>query len=361
MHGVYVHIPFCKKRCNYCAFVSCTDLNKQGDYIAALKSEINLRANGERVDTVYIGGGTPSVLEGGYLTEIFDTLKGAFKIDSSAEITVEANPDSCSKTFVDEAVSCGVNRFSLGLQCADDKFLKKIGRIHTLSDYLNALDALKSKGVNNISTDLILGIEGNTLSDIRSYIDFIAKNELKHVSVYSLQIEKGTPFYNEGVKVDTDLQADMYECAATRLTDYGYNRYEVSNFAKPSYESRHNQKYWQGESYFGFGAAAHSYNQTTRSFNTDDIDLYIKSGANTTVQPLTKNDLIVEYIMLRLRTANGIDLSDFQSKFGYDLLAAKKYAINKYVNLNFLHCTNNCIKLTDSAYYVMNTIIVDLL
>lgn len=358
--GVYVHIPFCKARCKYCAFVSTTDMSLRRAYLNRLIDEIYEYADsGLTADSVYIGGGTPSCLFGGALSEIFDAIKKSFRIVHGAEITVEINPESCTEAFLDECVSCGINRVSMGLQSACDGVLKNIGRVHGVSDFIRAAELVVQR-FSDFSTDVILGLPEQNNDDIKNAVDILSEY-CTHASVYALSVEDGTRLCEIGYSVDDDAVADMYDSACAVLSRGGFCRYEVSNFARNGMLSKHNCKYWNCEPYLGFGAAAHGYDgKNVRRANTDSISDYV-NGARARLSVLTEKDKYNEYVMLRLRTARGIDLEDFYARFGYRFECRNKTAIDRLTRSEFIVADKSSIRIAPDKMFVMNGIIEDLM
>lgn len=357
-YGVYIHIPFCRAKCKYCAFVSTTDFSLRKEYVKTLVGEISAcgkKMRGKRIDTIYIGGGTPSCLEVGALTEIFDAVHGVFDIAKNAEITVEVNPESCCKTFIAECAACGVNRVSMGLQSSRDDILRTIGRVHSYTDYISAAEKLCER-FDNISSDIILGLPNQDGHDIDNSIDTIAKY-CSHASVYALSVENGTPLAAIGYMPNDDFVADLYDRACERLLSYGFSRYEVSNFAKTGRQSRHNIKYWECEPYLGFGVAAHGYDGGfARYSHTDDIRAYI-SDPVATKNILTDNDRYNEYVMLRLRTESGIDTEAFITRFGYDFADRNRAEIDRLGAAGLISIDDGKIRIAPERMFVMNGII----
>lgn len=359
MAGVYIHIPYCKRKCLYCSFVSFTDFLDMESYVKALTEEIEDRANGEQIETIYIGGGTPSVLFDGAIKTVLSTVNKCFSVCSDAEITVEVNPESVRESFVEECIMSGINRFSIGLQSAKDSELKSIGRLHDVKTFVNAYNLLREKGIKNINIDLMLGLPGQTVKSLIEGVDFVLGLKPEHISIYALGLEKGCALYGKYYP-DEDISAQMYGIVSSRLMKKGYNRYEVSNFALNGKISRHNYSYWIGKDYFGFGTAAHSLIKNVRYENPSDNKDYI-AKVPPKKQILTEDDLREEYIMLRLRTAQGIDLDEFNSKFGFRLEQNKKSEINYLKTLNLLEIDNKNLRLKDGGFYIMNQIIIRLI
>ncbi len=311
-------------------------------------------------DTLYFGGGTPSVVRCGLLREVYGEIRKYFGGDFK-EFTVEANPDSVSKEFLRECADMGVNRISMGLQSADDKVLKRIGRVHDVARFTVAAEEVKKSGIKNISSDLILGLPGQKQDDPENAVELFDKLGMTHVSVYSLSVEKGTPLYESGYKADDDLQADMYERTVEKLKEYGYLRYEVSNFARDGKFAFHNLKYWTGADYYGFGAAAHSLTGKLRRENTDSLKDYVNGKVLKSQYLLTAEDVRTEYIMLRMRTETGIDLDDYAARFGVSLLSEREKEVKKLLFAGVIEVKDNILKATDKGFYLLNSVVTELL
>lgn len=358
-YGVYIHIPFCKAKCKYCAFVSTSDLSFQKEYVKALIKEIcESPLRNSVVNSIYIGGGTPSCLYRGGIAEIFAAVNSIFNVESDAEITVECNPESVDSAFADECKESGVNRISMGLQSYGNNVLRAAGRIHTFEKYESAIGILSDR-FDNISSDIILGLPLQKLDDIDRAIS--AMHSVKHVSVYALSVERGTPLFAEGYSVDDDLIADFYDYSYEKLSGMGFNRYEVSNFAKSGYESRHNKKYWNCMPYIGFGVAAHGYDgERTRYMHGVEISEYIRSPKAESYS-LTDEDMYNEYVMLRLRTEKGIVLDDFKDRFGYEFMESNAAAVKRLSRDGYVLCSDDAVKISPSKMFVMNSIIEQLM
>lgn len=326
--GLYIHIPFCRQKCAYCDFYSLPGQDgRMDDYIAALcthLTETASAASGHTVDTVYFGGGTPTLLGEKRLGKLLKTIEKKYRLARDPEITLEANPESAGNWRALRALrKAGFNRLSLGMQSADDGALAVLGRIHTSADTRAAVDAARKAGFDNLSLDLIYGLPGQTLDRWRS--DLAAAEDLtpEHLSCYGLQVEEGTPLYD---RRDTlalpgdEAQAEMYLWTVEDLTRHGYRQYEISNFAKPGRESRHNLKYWTLSEYAGFGPGAHSDFGDTRYAYDRDLEGYIR-GVREHAPLLSESERIpalerdTEWIMLRCRTAEGLDPREFEQRF----------------------------------------------
>lgn len=361
MLGIYIHIPFCKSRCNYCSFVSSTDPSIQESYIGRLIDEIKKRKTTAEVDTVYFGGGTPSMLKLGELTRIMNSLKGNFNIIKGAEITIEANPDSLNESFANECKDLGINRVSLGLQTTNDGILKIINRPHTYTQFLSAVNNLFNVGITNISCDLMLGLPSQTKSHLIESIDKVCALPIKHISLYGLSVEKATPLYESGYSVDEEASADMYEEALSRLKSYGFIRYEISNFCLNGFHSRHNCKYWDLSPYIGVGVAAHSYINGERLENTDSLREYLSGKTIKNITPIDLCESRNEYIMLSLRTSEGMDISRLKNEFRYNIMEEKSKEIAFLQDKNLIILDKNRLKLDDNAFYVSSSVILKLL
>jgi len=371
MSAIYIHIPYCKSKCGYCSFYSVTDTSAIEHYCASLQKEIVHRAqlrhkkdalSVKPIDTLYIGGGTPSLLSVKLLTQLFKTLRQSFTISPNAEITIEINPESCNSTYIKTCVSLGVNRISMGLQTHDDHLLKDIGRAHTLQDFINAMHVLEKNGMHNVSVDAIAGLPNQSQQSLLDTLECItAYKNVKHVSMYALTVDENTPFAQQAMVTDQDTQADMYEAAVGFLSKKGFLRYETSNFAKVGYESKHNQKYWTGEEYLGFGAGAHSLEGDCRIENVSDITQYLNGAYIADKQPLSIADKIRETIMLSLRRTQGLNLAEMLNATGYNLLQQKKLEIDQLVKEGFLQHSGDCLCVAPDKFYVLNSIILKLI
>ena len=326
--GLYIHIPFCRQKCAYCDFYSLPSREDKMDaYTDALIRhirEVAPRTESHRVDTVYFGGGTPSYLGAERLRSILRTVMKGCPVTRDAEITLEANPDSaCDIKALRTLRRAGFNRLSLGVQSADDGLLRAIGRIHTFAQVRQSVTAARKAGFRNISMDLIYGLPGQTMQQWEDTLSAVIALAPEHISCYGLKLEPGTPLYQRRLEEtfpDDDAQADMYLYAVTALEQNGYGQYEISNFAKPGYESRHNLKYWRMQEYAGFGPGAHSDFGGVRYAYTKDLEGYIR-GVRDHAPMLSESDRIppldrdTEWVMLGLRTTAGLDPKAFERRF----------------------------------------------
>lgn len=375
--SIYVHIPFCNSKCNYCAFVSmvATEDDKKR-YFVNLLNEIKLQAKKYStyysVHSIYIGGGTPSCLDYYYIRDLLSCIFKNFAVKNSAEITMEINPNSADKTKIREYILSGVNRFSIGLESCSAKVLKEMGRTHSVEDFVNAVNNIREYGIKNISADLILGYPKQKLTDVKEALNFLLKMQIPHISTYMLQVEDGTKLkslVDSGIATvpDENKVTDMYEYVLETLKKSGYNRYEISNFAKPTFESYHNNVYWNRTDYLGVGLASHSYIDSTRFSNTENISEYASKIENNLEIPvavsktLTTEEKKEEAVMLALRTSNGLDLDAYKQEFGENFLASHKEKIATLIKEKFLILTkDNHLACSDKGFLVLNKIILEL-
>ena len=365
--GLYVHVPFCVRKCNYCDFCSFPESEitreKRTSYVDALVSEIFGYRQEPRcvIDTVFFGGGTPSLLEPSEIQRIFSAIRESFEILPEAEITLEANPGTLTEEKLRAYKNLGVNRISIGLQSIHENEQKKLGRIHNYSDFLECFRLARATGFENISVDLMYGIPEQTLDSFAKTLDAVIALSPEHVSAYGLIIEEGTPFFNcrESLPLPTeDTECDMYRLAVDKLTAAGYSHYEISNYAGPGRESRHNLHYWRLDEYIGVGAAAHSYFDGRRYYNPDSLDEYT-SGSRVYVD--SSDDAEFEYAMLAFRLAEGLSLDDFEAKFSHRFIDSREALIERYVDLGYMRRDGQRLYLTDDGMYVSNAILAELL
>ena len=366
--GLYLHIPFCKSKCTYCDFYSLPHSEEKMDaYTAALirhLEEVAPRCAAHTADTVYFGGGTPSYLGEKWLTQLLKTVKKRYHVASDAEITLEANPDSAGDWKTLRALrKAGFNRISLGVQAADDVMLRRIGRVHTWDQVLSAVAAARMAKMENISLDLIYGLPGQTLAAWQETLTAAAALEPKHISCYGLKVEPGTPLWQQRQSAalpDDDAQADMYLWTVDYLAKQGYAQYEISNFARPGFESRHNLKYWQLGEYAGFGPGAHSDLGGVRFAYERDLDAYIAGELRLSeMERIPPLDRDLEYIMLSLRTAQGIDSGYFERQFRQRFRPMEEL-LTQYEAHGLAARTERGWHLTPRGFFVSNAIIVSL-
>lgn len=376
--SLYVHIPFCNSKCNYCAFVSKVGTEQEKDaYVKDLIAEIKLRAKEYNeyfsVASIYIGGGTPSCMENYAIRDILTCIYKNFNVKNSAEITIELNPNAVTKAKIREYILAGVNRFSVGLQCANAKILLAMGRTHTVQDFDNTIAAIRDQGISNISSDIIIGYPGQTLKHVQESVEHLLELKIPHISCYMLQVEEGTKLKkmvdsNSVFVVPEEKMISMYQHICTKLKASGYQRYELSNFALPGFASYHNQVYWNRTDYLGFGVAAHSYVAGVRFSNTESLTEYHKYIVEqnkppvSVAQELKTAEKKEEMIMLSLRTSKGLDTKAYESEFGVSLIASKKEKIATLIKNGYLILDKDGIlKATDKGYLVLNRIIYELI
>ncbi len=361
--GVYVHIPFCKRKCYYCDFISfCEKDELQEKYINTVIQEIedffNLNKN-VKIKTIYIGGGTPSFIDGKYIEKIMNT----FNKEGVVEATIEVNPGSASLEKLKKYKECGINRLSIGLQSTEDRLLKKIGRIHNYNDFLATYNLAREVGFDNINVDLMIGLPGQTIEDVKSSLNKVINLNPSHISVYSLIVEENTIIYNliEQNKIvlpDEELERNMYWYVKNYLELGGYEHYEISNFAKNGKKSLHNLDCWNQKEYVGFGVSAHSYLNRKRFCNIGVLEEYIKDFKNTKeVQEVQSfYETKQEYMLLGLRKIKGVCISDFKNKFGENPIFLFKNELNKLIEEGLLEITTNNIKLTNKGLNFANLV-----
>ena len=368
--GIYIHIPFCKSKCYYCDFISFSGKEKYiEDYVNALIEEIKQKSfNNYHVNTIFIGGGTPSIIDAKYIKEIIETIKEYYDYSSEMEVTIEVNPGTATKEKLETYYKCGINRLSVGLQSANNQILKEIGRIHTFEEYKNTIEIAKKVGFKNINSDIIIGLPNQTIYDIENTIDEMIKLKLTHISVYSLILEENTKLYelvnNDKVKLpDDEMERYMYWYAKRRLEDEGYIHYEISNFAKPGYESKHNLDCWYQKEYIGFGLNAASYEDDIRYKNIISLNNYIKNIENKDFEKnkiieekQSKKDKANEYVILGLRKIAGIDSIEFENKFKINFDSLYRNKINKLISMGLIYLHDNKIKLTDKGIDLANIV-----
>ncbi|MBP5242576.1 MAG: radical SAM family heme chaperone HemW [Clostridia bacterium] len=365
MPGIYIHIPFCKHKCTYCDFCSFPDKTDYAEaYMACLYKEMELRKDQLKdytFDTVYFGGGTPSLIDPKYIYGAVNQILKCFSLTKDPEITIEMNPGTVSESKIATYKRAGINRFSIGLQTAIDEQLANLGRIHNARDYVYATSLLKGE---NFSTDVMLGLKGQTKEDVYKTIELATQCGSSHISMYALTPEDGTPIYTDylnGELPDPDEVAELYEYGRGLLKERGFERYEVSNFAKKGKESRHNLNYWRRGEYIGFGLSASSFIMGNRITNVFDLDEYIKcilSGFVPAVdsEGVTKKDARFEKIMLALRTREGLDIVEFEEEFGVKFTDIYRRALQK--NREFLAVRGSRLRIKDEYLYVQNSVLM---
>ena len=372
--GIYIHIPFCKKACNYCNFHFSTQLELKDAMIESLRKEISLQKDfisaDEAIETIYFGGGTPSILNTSDLEQIIEDIKVKFRVIDVAEITLEANPDDITLEKVKSWKAIGINRLSLGVQSFFDEELKWMNRAHDAENALKSIDEIIEAGISNFSVDLIFGSPVLTNENLKRNLDIIAQKNIPHLSCYALTVEPKTTLSHliekkKLAKINTDKQAEQFLIIVDYLSSHGYEQYEISNYAKPGMRSKHNSSYWQGKAYYGLGPSAHSFDgNNKRRWNIANNSLYIKSLSknelNFEEEILTPTQQINEYIMTALRTTEGIDLNKVDADFGKEIRIALLQKIEKYQNKKKLVINDASLILTREGKLFADGIAADL-
>ena len=397
MAGIYIHIPFCRSRCIYCGFYSTTALDLRQRYVDALCREMEIRGtrkeeggkrNDEEIETIYLGGGTPSQLTPSQLRQLFIYINKVYPLTSEREITIEVNPDDVTVEFAAFLQQLPVNRVSMGIQTFDDQRLRFLHRRHTSRQAIEAVSILRAAGINNLSIDLMYGFPGETLSDWQSDIDSALALNVEHISAYCLMIEEGTPLHRMLKQhngdcplceqrselqgdcpqcVDEETERQMYYTLIDRLTAAGYEHYEISNFARPGFRSRHNSSYWNGTPYIGLGAAAHSYDIQSRSWNIADINAYIEGierGERLFEEELLDDDTRYnDAVTVGLRTCEGINLDTLPRKYrDYCMKNARRYLDDGLLELSVVgNLTSPTLHLTRRGLFVSDMVMSDLM
>jgi oxygen-independent coproporphyrinogen-3 oxidase len=366
--ALYLHIPFCRRRCSYCSFVSTS--GREADipaYVAALSKEIYLTQRFDSVvKTIYFGGGTPSLLRPAEVAGLLADIKSCYPLQSGAEITIEANPGTVDAGYLKSIYASGINRLSLGIQSLDETELRLLGRLHTKDEALQVITAARGSGFTNLNLDFIYGLPGRRLSDWRSMLSEIITLGAEHLSLYALTVEEDTPLRakienGETAAPDPDAAADEYELAEAVLAGAGYRQYEISNWARPGLESRHNLGCWRREPYLGLGCAAHSCVGDERLANTDKLDEYLANLAQGCLPPqssevITPELALAETVILGLRLNEGVGLDDISRHFSIDLQEHFKREIPELSGLGLLETTDGRLKLTGRGRLLGNEV-----
>lgn len=372
--GIYIHIPFCKKKCNYCDFISFQNKNEYIEqYISCLKKEIEKSIKIENIEeiivkTIYIGGGTPSYINSNYIVDLIEEIKKKYKITDDAEITIEVNPGTVTRQKLEDYYNIGINRLSIGLQSDNYDILKIIGRIHTYSEFLETYELARDIGFKNINIDLMLALPNQTIEILENTVNKIIKLKPEHISIYSLIIEEGTKLEeqikNEEIKLpDENTERIMYHLVNEILKQNNYIQYEISNYSKPNFNSKHNLDCWNQKEYIGFGVASHSYINMERFSNTENLEEYIKNIKNEQIQNnytinevQNKTTQMKEYMMLGLRKIQGISVSEFKQKFNENPIYLYRIELNKLVEKELIEIDFDNIKLTKKGLDFANLV-----
>lgn len=367
MRGLYVHLPFCLKKCSYCDFVSYENCYSfESAYIKALLNEFSAYL-GEKIDTVYLGGGTPTSLKTENLVAILDGIHKSFCVAKDAEITIECNPKTADKDKFSALLSCGVNRLSVGVQSFDDAVLKTIGRVHTADDAKKCIEDAKEAGFCNISADLMFGIPGQSVASVKESVAQMVRLPVRHISCYGLILEEGTHLSDcvekgELVLPDEDTELLMYRTITAELKKAGFDQYEISNYAKSGYESRHNLKYWDAAEYIGCGAGAHSYFQGVRFCKNADLGAYIENPRlRCEEEIISLDEQMKEFMILGLRRSCGVSRKEFFGRFSKELDACFGDVVARFVSLGLLESDGDIVRFTEDGMYVSNTVLCELM
>ena len=379
--GIYVHIPFCKQKCKYCDFKSYVGKeNLVDNYIKWVKYEAKEVGEGNKLDyenklddlaivtTIYIGGGTPSFIDSKYIVEIVNTIKEHYTLADNVEITIEVNPGTVTKKKLEDYKNVGINRISIGLQSTSNNLLKSIGRIHTYEEFENTFKLARKVGFSNINVDLMIGLANQSIDNVKESLEKIIEYNPEHISVYSLIVEEGTPLFEDIEKKKTtlpeeELEREMYWIVKNTLEENGYIHYEISNFAKPKFESKHNMSCWNQEEYIGIGVAAHSYTNNVRYSNVDSIEEYIDNFENNNEvdnlifhEKQNIDSKMKEYMMLGLRKIKGVEIGEFKNKFNENPIYLFRKELEKLVKEELIEIDGDYIKLTKKGLDLANLV-----
>lgn len=372
MAGIYIHIPFCKSRCIYCGFYSTTLLDLRKKYINAVCREMELRKNyiREPFSTIYLGGGTPSLLDEAELTKLFLYINNVYDVDRNAEITMECNPDDITPEFTNMLSRLPINRVSMGAQTFADSRLRLLHRRHNSDEVKHAVKLLREAGIKNISIDLMFGFPDESLSQWKEDISAALALNVEHISAYSLMYEENTPLWKmldtgKVKEIDEELSLTMFKELVCQLTDAGYEHYEISNFARPGYRSRHNSSYWHQVPYIGLGAAAHSFDLNSRQWNVADLKLYIEE-INNGIIPMEREELdndttFNDIITTSLRTSDGIDLNAMETRLGKRYRNTLISAAGKHIEQGLLEIRHDRLRLTAEGIFISDMVMSDLM
>ncbi|MHB9142145.1 MAG: radical SAM family heme chaperone HemW [Paludibacter sp.] len=373
MAGIYIHIPFCKRKCTYCDFYKEVAPKFIPSIIDSIVKELYLRKDylqNSSIQTIYIGGGTPSILDVEAFKKIFDAIYDIYQVAPDAEITFEANPDDLTSHFLESIKILPFNRISIGIQSFDDTDLKRINRRHTGKQAIEAVNNVKQSGFENISIDLIYGLPFQTLESWERQLDIALSLQVQHISSYGLTYEEGTVLWKQRedgkvTAVDDETMIEMYKLLIRKLAQKGFHAYEISNFCLPHFKSRHNTSYWNEEPYMGIGPSAHSYDLKSRQWNVSSIKEYTEAIENNStyfeVEELSLNDRYNDFVMVSLRTSEGLDLELLESKFGSLLKTFCLQNIKSYIDTKKVDYLEGKLRLTDDGIQISNLILIDLM
>ena len=373
MAGIYIHTPFCKRRCIYCDFFSTTQSEKKPAYVHALCQELDMRKDyleGEDIETIYLGGGTPSQLSQEELEEIFSTLYNIYKVKDDAEITLEANPDDLTPEYVHMLRTLPINRISMGIQTFQEETLKLLHRRHTAQQATEAFQRCREAGFQNISIDLMYGLPGETLDSWKEDLQQAIALRPEHISAYHLIYEEGTTLWklkeqHQVEEADEDLSVTLFRTLIDELTRAGYEHYEISNFCMPELHSRHNSSYWTGKKYLGCGPSAHSFNGTSRQWNVASLDKYIhaiqQGKLDYEIEELDIYTRYNDFVITTIRTHWGMSLSQLRSTYGKELYRYCLRMAKPHLEQGVLEMKEDTLKLTKEGIFISDGIMSDLL
>ncbi len=373
MAGIYIHIPFCRQKCYYCDFYKTTNISLKAPFLSALEKELRKRKyflTGEKIETIYLGGGTPSVLNEKELSKILGWIKNEFSVWADAEITLEANPDDLTPEYLQTIFNSGINRLSIGIQSFKNRHLKQMNRRHTANQANDSVEKAAKTGFKNISVDLIYGLPGLTSREWKQNLDELFRLPVNHLSAYHLTYHEGTPFYTwlkKGTlkELSENKSVIQFNTLIDKCLETGFEQYEISNFAKNKCWSKHNTAYWTGKKYLGLGPSAHSFNGKSRSWNIADVKIYcqaLESGTSFSQHEiLTESDKYNEYVLTHLRTQWGVSLETVQKKFGEEKAGFFKKEINKYVRRELVNEKNGVFSLTRDGCFLSDDIMSNLM
>lgn len=373
MAGIYIHIPFCKTKCHYCDFYKSTDFGSRPDFISALKLEIEVRREelqGESIESIYFGGGTPSVLKVNEISAILDQIFRHYQVSANAEITMECNPDDLSEAFLSELKNSVVNRLSIGTQSFFDRDLKSMNRRHNGNQAVNAVKAAQAAGFANISIDLIYGLPGQTLDEWKENVEKAISLDVQHISAYHLTYHEGTVFYDylktgKIKELPDDLSFEQFKFLKTGLETAGFEHYEISNFARSGLYSRHNKAYWERKSYLGFGPSAHSFDLKTRRWNVSSLRKYLQAFEQGTEywenEVLSTQDMYNDYVITSLRTMWGISDAYLAQQFPAIFHRHFQREAQSYIQSNHLKLEDGSYKLSAEGLFISDKIMEQLI
>lgn len=368
--GLYLHIPFCASKCVYCDFASYPHRETAWEpYLRALCGEMaswRERMEGHEVISVFLGGGTPSLLSEAQIARLLESAASQFRISPDAEITMEANPGTLTLPKLRACRAAGVNRLSFGVQAMDDRLLRRLGRIHTVREAVDAVEMARAAGFDNVSLDLMYALPGQSRADWRSTLRDAVALEPEHISAYSLIVEEGTPLARQVARgeaelPDEDAAVDMHREAVHFLSEAGYERYEISNYARPGRACRHNIIYWERGEYLGLGCAAHSLVGETRFENPRDLDRYLAGERQLNVEHIDRQEAMEEMLMLATRMCRGMNLADYRRQFGEDFLRTRMRMLERLRKMGLVEWSADFLWLTERGLELQNAVVVELL